>query len=110
MATRISQQNVADCLRAMRAGGWSRNRHFDEHRTPEAAQARSLMRLLRSIERDLQQGGALVGAEHSEGHVTLRTHNPVLRLERALRLTHDEFALLASVSPLFQPLSQATGT
>lgn len=108
MAALISQQNVEDCLRAMQAGGWSRNRHFEEHRTPAAAQARSLLRLLRSIERDLRQGGALVSADHHDDYVTLRTRNPVLRLERALRLTRDEFALLASVSPLFLPLREQT--
>lgn len=84
----------------MRAGGWSRNQHYEEHKTPEARRARSLLKILRSIERDVQTGAAIVGAEHDDGHVTLRTHNAVLRLERALRLTEEEFALLASVSPL----------
>ncbi len=103
----VSAENVADCLRAMRSGGWSRNRHFDEHQTPAAQRARSLLRLLQSIERDLRSGGELVALDRHGDSVTLRTHNATLHLARTLRLSAEDFALMVGVSPALRRLVEA---
>lgn len=104
MTTAISGENVTVYLRAMRRGNWSRNRHFEEHRTPTATRARRLFRLLQSIEQDVGRKGALISARRGDGKVTLWMKNEGLRLERMLRLSEEEFALLLDVSPALQQL------
>jgi hypothetical protein len=100
-------ENVATCLRAMRSGGWSRNRHFEEHQTPAATRARQLLKLLQSIERDLRRGGTLVGAERDGAMVTLRTHNASLHLTRTLRVPAEDFSLMAEVSPALRTVENS---
>ena len=105
MSIAVSAQNVAECLRAMRSGGWSRNRYFEAHRTPAAQRARWLNRLLQSIERDLGQGGEVLGCERRPGGIALRLRNAALRLERELHLSEEELSLLVEVSPLLQRIT-----
>jgi hypothetical protein len=73
---------------------------------PAATRARQLLKLLQSIERDLRRGGAILGVVDDGATVTLRTHNPSLRLTRTLQIPAEDFGLLAEVSPVLRSVEK----
>jgi hypothetical protein len=99
--------DVYALVRSIRANRFSRNRHFDEHATPEAAAARRLNRFLRGIERDLLTASHVQVRRDGEGY-TVWMQFPAVRLSRRVALSPEEHALLVEDSrlgPLLTPIA-----
>jgi hypothetical protein len=97
--------DVYALVRSIRANRFPRNRHFDEHATPEAAEARRVNRFLRGVERDLLAASEVrVRREGVRYAVSMKF--PEVRLTRRVVLGPEEHALLvedARLGPLLTP-------
>ncbi|HZS38208.1 MAG TPA: hypothetical protein VFF06_15325 [Polyangia bacterium] len=99
--------DVYALVRSIRANRFSRNRHFDEHATPEAAAARRLNRFLRGVERDVMAASHVQARREGERYVVWMQFVSV-RLSRRVALTAEEHALLVEdsrLAPLLTPIA-----
>ncbi len=97
--------DVYALVRSIRDKTWPRNRHFEAHETPAAAEARRLHRFLRAIERDLLRA-AHVEVRREGDRYALSMEFPTVRLQRKVALTTEEHALLiedARLRALLEP-------
>jgi hypothetical protein len=85
--------DVYALVRSIRANRWPRNRHFDEHATPDGVAARRLNRFLRAIERDLLRAARVEVRRDADGFV-ISMEFPEVRLTRKVALSAEEHALL----------------
>jgi len=87
--------DVYAVLKSLRANELPRNRHFEFHRTPEAAAARQLHRFLRGLERDVLRATRVTLADdaHRPGRL-LSLEFAEVRSTRKVWLNDEEFALL----------------
>src|SRR5262249_29360494 len=98
--------DVYALVRSIRENRLPRNRHFEEHQAPLAAEARRLHRFLRAVERDLRAASSIEVAAGEAGGVVVKMRFPEVRLSRVVSLTPEEHALLvedARVARLLQP-------
>jgi len=88
--------NVYAVLKSLRANELPRNRHFEFHRTPEAAAARRLHRFLRGLERDVLRAShvELMPAEQPGAQRLLSMEFAAVRSTRRVWLNDEEYALL----------------
>jgi hypothetical protein len=88
----VGVSDVYALVRSIREKRFPRNRYFDEHATPDGAQARRLCRFLRGIEKDLLAADEVVVERVPGWRITMRF--PAMRLERVVSLSEDEHAIL----------------
>ncbi len=85
--------DVYALVRSIRAKQLPRNRHFDEHATPEGQAARRLNRFFRAIERDLLRAARVEVRRDADGFA-VSMEFPEVRLVRRVALSAQEHALL----------------
>jgi hypothetical protein len=98
--------DVYALVRSIRENRLPRNRHFEEHQAPIAAEARRVHRFLRAVERDLRAATSIEVGPGAAGGVVVKMRFPKVRLQRVVALTPEEHALLvedARLAGLLQP-------
>ena len=98
--------DVYALVRSIRDKTWSRNRHFEAHETPAAAEARRLHRFLRAIARDVL-AAAHVEVRREGDRFALSMQFPSVRLHRKVALSVEEHALLIEDARLRELLEPA---